>query len=222
MPREVLAWGPAVSEDRVYTSKKENGSFASHHRSCIIRLTLRIQGVTLLTIPLGHQIDTLTHILGDFAAVSATGSTVYPVAILLDKDGNVTDKTVASDVLDHIAFTGHLKSGVLSSVIWRTGYASTKGRRQFLWEIDGEEGSIRLEADWVMGAMISIRDPILYLNGEVVEVKESGDGVNLTSAWTEFAKGDKGEYPSIEDAIKTHRLLDAIDRSVAEGKMIAL
>ena len=73
----------------------------------------------MLRIAIGHQMDTFTHLLGDFATVSATTAIQYPVSTLLDSEGKPTDKTIAVKAPDHIAFTGILKSGAVSSIIWR-------------------------------------------------------------------------------------------------------
>lgn len=180
-------------------------------------------GVTMLSIAIGHQMDAFTYLLGDFSSVSATATTLYKTGALVDASGNITDKTVAVTGWDQVAFTGLLKSGGVSSVTWRSGLSSTKGRKQFIWEIDGEEGSIRLEDEAPGSAFIQIRDPKLYLDGELVKVQNATSPANiLTTAWAEYAKGEKGTYATIEDAVKNHRLLDAIIRSVNEGKTIKL
>lgn len=116
------------------------------------------------------------------------------------------------------------------STLWRVGLKSTEGRRNLLWEIDGEEGTIRIESNHPVGAVTSMFDPDVYLNGKKVplfaegESAETDGGVvyNVTQLWKEFAKGEKGIYPSIEDAVKHRRLLDAIRRSLGEGKAISL
>lgn len=177
----------------------------------------------MLSIGMGHQLDTLTHLLGDFSSVSATTTLHYPVATLLDSENKATDKTTSATAPDQVAFTGLLKSGAISTVVWRGGIASTKGRRQFLWEIDGENGSIRIESDAAGAAFIHIRNPKLYLNGELVDVQQtSGPGDNIAAAWTEFAKGDEGIYATMDDAVRNHRLLDAITRSAKEGRVVKL
>jgi predicted dehydrogenase len=201
-PREFLIWGPRIKEGYAYVADSAH-SGTMHH------------------IAIGHQMDTFTHLLGDFAALSATTAIQYPTATLIDDEGKPTDKTIPQKAPDHIAFTGILKSGAVSSIIWRGGQESTKGRRQLLWEIDGENGSIRLEGDGVGAAMTNISDPVLYLNGELVEVKNvTSPADNLASAWAEFA--GEGQYATIEDAVRIHRLLDAITRSAEEGKTIRL
>jgi predicted dehydrogenase len=105
-------------------------------------------------------------------------------------------------------------------MIWRGGLKSTPGRKNFIWEIDGEEGSIRLEGD---SAFMNVRDPKVFLNGELVEVQNAPGLVDiLASAWMEYAKGEKGNYTTMEDGVRLHRLIDAIKRSAKEGKTIQL
>jgi len=201
-PRELLFWGPRVQENNAYTNDPAYGA-------------------TMLHVAIGHQMDTFTHLLGDFATVSATTAIQYPISTLVDSEGKPTGKTIAVKAPDHVAFTGILKSGAISSIIWRGGLESTEGRKQLLWEIDGENGSIRLEGDSVGAAFINIRDPTLYVNGELVEVENTTSPVdNLAAAWAAFSGG--GQYATIEDAVRNHRLLDAIVKSAEEGRTIKL
>jgi predicted dehydrogenase len=177
----------------------------------------------VLDIAVGHQLSVVTYLLGDFASISATTATHYPTATLMDKDRKPTGKTVTASSPDQIAFTGLFKSGAVSSMSWRGGLKSTPGRKQFIWEIDGEEGSIRLEGDSVGAAFMNVRDPKVFLNGELVEVQNALGPVDiLASAWTEYAKGEKGNYTTMEDAVRLHHVIDAIKRSAKEGKTIQL
>jgi len=203
-PLELGYWGPLVSETNAYTV---DGT----------------QGASMLDIGVGHQLGIVTYLLGDFASISATTATHYPTATLIDSERKPTSKTVAVTAPDQVAFTGTFKSGVISSIIWRGGMKSTPGRKQLVWEIDGEEGSIRLERDAMGSAFIHILDPKLYLNGELVEVQNpTGLTDNLTAAWAEYAKGEKGDYTTMEDAVRIHRVLDAVTRSAKEGRTIHL
>ncbi len=177
----------------------------------------------MLEIAVGHQLGMVTYLLGDFASVSATAAIHYPTATIIDSERKPTGKTVTASAPDQISFTGMFKSGAVSSMSWRGGLKSTPGRKQFIWEIDGEEGSIRLESDSVGAAFMHIRDPDVYLNGELVEVQKApGPADTLAAAWMEYAKGDQGNYTTIEDAVRIHRVLDAIKKSAKEGKTIQL
>jgi len=203
-PRELGVWAPRVNERSLYTAD-ENG------------------GATLLDIAVGHLMDAFTYVLGPFSSVSATAAIVYPIATVVDGAGNPTGQTLQVTAPEHVAFTGILQSGVFASVTYRGGYASTPGRKQLLWEIDGEEGSIKIESDSPSGAMIHIRDPNLYLNGELISIESKGGFVgNLKAAWEDFAKGSEGSYATLEDAVKNRRLLKAIKDSAKEGEKISL
>ena len=178
-------------------------------------------GATLLTIGVGHLFDTLTHLLGDLETVSATTTQHYTSATVVDDDNKPTGKTVNPDAPDQIAFTGLLKSGAISSTIFRAGLPSSKGRKQFLWEIDGEDGSIRLESDEIGSSFINVQNPNLYLNGELVDIPQvSGPSDNITSAWEAFAQGEG--YATLEDAVRIHQILDAVTKSAQEGKVVHL
>ncbi|KAF8064998.1 oxidoreductase [Lyophyllum atratum] len=197
IPREFGIWGPQVNEHNRYSLDPANGA-------------------TLLSIAVGHQTDIITHLLGDFASVSATSTIMYPSTTIVSASGTPIETDVPVRTPDHIAFMGVLRSGALANVTWRSGHKSTPGRRQFLWEIEGEEGSIRLEGE---SSFIGVRDPGLWVNGEKVEVE--GEGA-VKVEWEEFARGEEGGYATLEDAVKNKRLLDAIDRSAREGKRVSL
>jgi len=124
---------------------------------------------------------------------------------------------------DQVAFSGVLKSGAVVSVHCRGGQPSTNGRSPFIWLIDGEEGCIKMESDNPSGGLISMHSPSLYLNGEEVTVEEGEDTLgNIGRAWLEFSKGAGGNYPSLEDAVGIHRILDGISRSAKDGKRVDL
>ncbi len=113
-------------------------------------------GTSIVTIILGHLLDSVLQTLGDFEYVSTTAEIVYPVAKVIGKssypggnDGNKVakeiDDTIQVTSPDHVAFTGKFKSGAIASIMLRGGIKTTESRRIFLWEIDGEDGSIRVE-----------------------------------------------------------------------------
>ncbi|KAF4611602.1 hypothetical protein D9613_003916 [Agrocybe pediades] len=142
----------------------------------------------------------------------------------VDADGKPTGKTLEVNIPDHFAITGFLKSGALVNLFWRDGYSSgpETGRRQFVWEIDGEDGTIRMEGNGLYGAFPGSQEPDLFLNGKKVEFQAGNPFLSVTAAWQEFAKGKTGDYPTIDDAVKHHELLDAIELSAKEGRRIIL
>lgn len=173
---------------------------------------------------MAHQLDQLTHVLGDFASLSATNATLYLTGTFVDADGNATERTIQSEVTDHHSITGFLKSGVLVNIFWRGGYAAGEGtgRRQYIWEIDGEEGTIRFESNGSYGAAAAAYEPELYLNGKKVELENAGGPVESVSlAWKEFIEGKEENYATIDQAVKLHELLDTIEFSAKEGRRVA-
>jgi len=206
--RDLLLWPPVILEGNPYGTLPLS----------------RENGLTRLHVPIGHHLDMFTYVLGDFASVSATDFTMYPTGTFVNADGQPTGKTMQSETPDHFAITGLLKTGILVNLFWRDGYSSgpETGRRQFVWEIDGEEGSIRMEGSGLHGAFPGMQEPELFLNGKKVEFEAGNVFQSVTLAWKEFAKGEKGDYATIHDAVKHHELLDAIELSAKEGRRIHL
>lgn len=71
---------------------------------------------------------------------------------------------------------------------------------------------------------MNINVPKLFLNGEEVplEVPEGETLAILGAAWEAYAAGEEQQYANIDDAIRNHRILDAVTRSVEEGRTISL
>ncbi|KAG7443996.1 NAD-binding Rossmann fold oxidoreductase [Guyanagaster necrorhizus] len=203
VPREMGYWGLRINKANAATTFDPSA------------------GSSMLDIAIGHHLDILTYIFGDLSYLSASAAILYPTAEVVDVEGNVLE-TAANTAADHISFIGAFKSGVLVSEVWRGGVAATQGRQQLLWEIDGEEGSIRLTDDQMSSAFVNIRDPKLYLNGELVEVESAGLMGNLAAGWAEFAKGKEGTHATIDDALKIHQVIDAIALSAKEGRKVTL
>lgn len=101
--------------------------------------------------------STHSHICWDLATVSATTTQHYTSVTVLDDDNKPTGKTAIPEGPDKITFTRLLESGAISSAIFRAGLPASNGRQQFLWEIDGGDGSIRLESDEIASFFINVR-----------------------------------------------------------------
>src|SRR5205823_13384947 len=96
-------------------------------------------GANLLTIAVGHSLDTLNYVLGEFADLSAVSDLRRPL-IKIEETGEEVVKTAA----DQIAVIGTLMSGATASVHVREAVAGGTG---FLWEINGTDGTLRITAD---------------------------------------------------------------------------
>src|SRR2546426_2948891 len=98
----------------------------------------RNNGANALTIAVGHILDTLSYVLGEFAALSAVSELRRPL-ITVEETGEQIVKTAA----DQIAVIGTLASGATVSIHVREAVAGGTG---FLWEINGADGTLRITA----------------------------------------------------------------------------
>src|SRR5882762_3962293 len=98
----------------------------------------KINGANVLTIAVGHSLDILNYVLGEFADLSAVSSLRRPL-ITIEGTGEQIVKTAA----DQIAVIGTLTSGATASVHVREAVAGGIG---FLWEINGTDGTLRITA----------------------------------------------------------------------------
>src|SRR5438270_2136084 len=99
----------------------------------------KANGANLLTIAVGHSLDTLNYVLGEFAELSAVSDLRRPF-IKIEETGEEVAKTAA----DQIAAIGTLVSGATASVHIREAVAGWTGCR---WEINGADGTLRITAD---------------------------------------------------------------------------
>src|SRR5437016_7167046 len=99
----------------------------------------RQNGANALTIAVGHSLDTLSYVLGEFADLSAVSELRRPL-ITIEETGEQIVKTAA----DQIAVIGTLSSGATASIHVREAVAGGTG---LLWEINGTDGTLRITAD---------------------------------------------------------------------------
>jgi predicted dehydrogenase len=190
-------------------------------------------GANFHTILFAHTADPVFFALGGIPKeVSALLVTRWPKTRLLNADFTV-DKVVDREVADHIMMQGILPaSGAPISITVRVG-KHFKGTPALLWTILGSKGQIRVtspptvtldmgsgtielfdhESDTVEVVQVSF----------AVEVKEleSPGARNVGMIYEKFAKGEtEGEHGFVdfEEAVRVHRLLDAMERSSDEKK----
>src|SRR3989440_6697726 len=99
----------------------------------------RTNGANALTIAVGHSLDILNYVLGEFAELSAVSDLRRPL-ITIEETGEQIVKTAA----DQIAVIGTLQSGATASGHVREAVAGGTG---FPWEINGTDGTLRITAD---------------------------------------------------------------------------
>jgi predicted dehydrogenase len=190
----------------------------------------KTNGANLLTIAVGHSIDTLNHVLGEFADLSALSDLRRP-RITIEETGEQMVKTAA----DQIAVIGTLTSGATASVHVREAVAGGTG---FLWEINGTDGTLRITADGplpgifpltVTGAQgrsepAELAIPVaLTQRWPVLSSLQGAPAFNVGRVYAAFAADlDHGTrtVPDFADAVRRHEVLAAIERSAASGERV--
>src|SRR5712692_1135736 len=99
----------------------------------------KTNGANVLTIPVGHSLDVLNYLLGEFADLSAVSQLRRPLITVAE-----TSEQIVKTAADQIAVIGTLTSGATASIHIREAVAGGIG---FLWEINGTDGTLRITAD---------------------------------------------------------------------------
>ncbi|WP_439876900.1 Gfo/Idh/MocA family protein (plasmid) [Bacillus mycoides] len=193
-------------------------------------LLKRENGANLLTINGGHSLDVLCYILGDFKELSAAMNIHYTEAVI-QETGIKTPKNTA----DQILIQGTLVDGASASVHIQGGVYPA-----FQLEIRGEKGVFRLTQNNSSGhvqfgnlKVEKITHPNYLLNTEdiyseevkISSVKDNGARGYVENAYTILAEDifeHKSQIPNFNDAVKLHRLLDAVRKSAETGKKLLL
>jgi len=172
-------------------------------------------------------LSALTRMVGPISSVSATTGKLWPTTVLLDAEGKPTDKVLPHAYADNIALSGTLTEhpGAVVSAFWRsiplTGDKNAH-RPSLLCIIDGDEGVIKFEGARPMGNINLLLPAKVYLNDEEVNFEDLPFIGNTGRNWEEFAKGKEGVYPTWEDAVKLHELVDAIEKSSEKGLKVTV
>lgn len=173
-------------------------------------------GVTPLSVSVGHALDALTFVLGDIGTVTATLGVGH-------REIEVSDSApIRSTTPDQVAVTAALDNGAVASIFYRGGLSRAGDLR---WEINGTEGDVVVTSPAPNG---NIQATELILAGgrgtdthiEPVVVQKDyprmglhGPARNVAALYTAFAR-DLTEgttvAPSFTDAVRLHRLVDRI------------
>ena len=170
----------------------------------------------------GHLLSGVVAALGPISSLTSTTSILYPDIKLLDGTNQLTGKTATRHNPDQIAFTGTLASGGTVVLQIATGASSTvKGHNPFRWTVVGEKGTVEATAESFLFTMAPAK---ITVNGEPWEHEYEWNSVigPVQRAWDEFAKGKEGEYATFEDAIKLHKIVDAIEVSGRDGVRVSI
>jgi predicted dehydrogenase len=187
-------------------------------------------GANLLTIAVGHSIDILNYVLGEFAELSAISDLRRPL-ITIEETGEQIVKTAP----DQIAVIGTLASGATAGVHIREAVAGGTG---FLWEINGTAGTLRITAEAALPEIYPLtvagaqgrNEPALLAVPVALTQKwpaltrlEGAPAFNVGRAYAAFAADiDNGTRtaPDFADAVRRHEVIAAIERSAASGQRV--
>lgn len=179
-------------------------------------------GGNMLTIPVGHTLAGLQHVLGEVASVSACCERRRKVAKVIE-----TGEEVPMLTNDQVLVMGKLASGVPMSLHYRGGMPRGPG---LLWEIHGSEGDIVIEADnghaqmmqlSVKGARGDDRALLPLSPPETGALWPQAAGPrNVAMAYARMAddlRNGTSTAPSFDDAVQLHRVIAAIEQSARSG-----
>jgi len=187
-------------------------------------------GANVLTIAVGHSMDLLNYVLGEFADLSAVSNLRRPL-ITIEETGEQMVKTAA----DQIAVIGTLTSGATASVHVREAVAGGTG---FLWEINGTDGTLRITADAAYPEIYPLTVAGAHGRSEPAKLAvpaaltqkwpaltrlEGTPAYNVGRTYAAFAADiENGTHtvPDFADAVRRHEVIAAIERSAASGERV--
>jgi predicted dehydrogenase len=185
-------------------------------------------GANLLTVAFGHSLDTLNHVLGEFADLSAVSAIRRPLMT-----AKQSREQIVKTAVDQIAVIGTLTTGATASIHVREAVAGGIG---FQWEINGTNGTLRIAADAALPEIFPLTVAGARGPGEPAELPvpasltqkwpslaslEGAPAFNVGRAYAAFAEDIKNgthTVPDFADAVRRHEVLAAIERSAASGE----
>ena len=204
------AWGAITDPAHVYAYDRRNG-------------------VTPLSVSVGHALDALTFVLGDVDSVTATLGIGH-------REIDVQNSApIRSTTPDQVAVTAAMNSGAVASIFYRGGLSRAGDLR---WEINGTDGDLLVTSPAANGNIQATELVLAGGRGSDAHVERviarddySGAGLhgparNVAALYAAFAR-DLNEgtavAPSFGDAVRLHRLIDRIasGASFANPKMTA-
>jgi predicted dehydrogenase len=192
----------------------------------------RTNGANLLTVAVGHSLDTLSHVLGEFEDIAAMSAIRRPVMTAEE-----TREQIAKTAPDQIALIGTLASGATAAVHVREAVAGGTG---FLWEINGTHGTLRITAEAALPEIFPLTvsgarggaEPEVLANPAMVTQRwptlaslEGAPAYNVGRAYAAFASDiETGSHtvPDFRDAVQRHEVIAAVERSAGSGEWVTL
>jgi predicted dehydrogenase len=196
----------------------------------------RANGANALTISGGHTIDAFCYCLGEFEELNALLDTRVKELTIVGSDEKIRKTSP-----DQIVVMGRLAGGAIANVHLRE---SLRGRSEFLWEINGTEGSLRVTAphahpgfypltvyrsnadgseEVILDIDQALGSPPEHAEAIVTLGKENGPAANVARMYAWYAddrmKGVR-TVPDFEDAAARHHLISLIESSSVSGTCV--
>jgi predicted dehydrogenase len=178
-------------------------------------LTDADSGVSVLSVPALHALDTMAYVTGEFATVCATAAVRWSEVRLLD-----SGETVRATAWDHVAVSSVLHSGTLASVFYRGGVS--RGQNLY-WEINGSEGDLifssnvgNLQVADLQLAGARAADTTLTSLASASE-SMTGNVCRLYEALARDIESGSHDVPDFGHALRRHRLLTTLQECIEHG-----
>jgi predicted dehydrogenase len=185
----------------------------------------RKNGANTLTIAAGHTIDALCFVVGEIDEVAARLSTR-----ITEWHNTDTGETMSVDSPDWISLSGRLASGAEVSCLVTTVPGNPSGNRLEIYGRDGtlviSDGTSNIGPNQLHGArgkepLTALEPPARFTL--VPEGVPAGPPRNVAQAYARLAAaiatGERFE-PDFAHAVRRHTLIEAIERSSAEGRTV--
>ncbi|MDP9259123.1 MAG: Gfo/Idh/MocA family oxidoreductase [Actinomycetota bacterium] len=190
----------------------------------------KANGANVLTIAVGHSLDILNYVLGEFADLSAVSDLRRPLITIEE-----THEQIVKTAADQVAVIGTLTSGATASIHVREAVAGGTG---FLWEINGTDGTLRITADEAQPQIFPLTVAAARGRDEPAELAvpatltqrwpaltslEGTPAYNVARAYAAFAAdivNGTHTVPDFVDAVRRHEVIAAIERSAASGERV--
>jgi predicted dehydrogenase len=232
--RELIATG-AVGKVLSSTYSYQLGFLGDIEPPGIDYIAKKEVGGNILTVLFAHAADPVFHALGDQPSeVTAILRTQWPKTKLLHADGSF-NKIIDRETADHVFVQAVLPKGDVPISITVRGGNKWKDAPSLVWQILGTEGMIQLTSPPSHALDLGTSTIELHTNAtdtvEVVPVQfpdsvkdlPSTMAQNIGLLYEQFATEKGNAFVDFEEALKVHRLIDALEKSSeARGTVTAV
>jgi predicted dehydrogenase len=181
-------------------------------------------GATLLSIMLGHGLEPLARVLGTFESLSAVVANQRGDGVRLS-DG----ASLPKDAPDEIVVAGVLQGGIVTSLHYSAGQSAGSAT---VWEIQGTEGSVRVESasgyihftDFTItlrrgsGPVQVLQVPPAYAAPDLQLDAPAAGVARLYAQFAADRRDGTADAPDFAVALDRHRVLEAITRAAETGR----